>query len=94
MGVQAGRPWDDESEAASYVSYVEREMGGLMKVAKVLQAAPDQLVDTFLLLMPSGSQAHVHFVRVVELKVGGGGTKLCTNRLLNFPKKCDKVKLK
>lgn len=36
---QAGRSWDDDSEATSFTAYVEKEMGGLMNLLKVTQLA-------------------------------------------------------
>lgn len=57
----------------AYCSYVEREMGAVVNLIKVLQSKPEQLVDTYLLLMPASAQSLNDFARLCELKVGGCG---------------------
>ena len=41
----------------------------LLDVYQVLQSKPENLVDTFLLLMPSHAQGVQEFVHVCEMKV-------------------------
>ncbi len=57
----------------AYCSYVEREMGAVVNLIKVLQSKPEQLVDTYLLLMPASAQSLNDFARLCELKVGVSG---------------------
>ena len=49
MAQSASNP---DLELPSYTSYIEREMGTVVNTVKVLQSKPENLVDTFLLLMP------------------------------------------
>lgn len=39
---------------------------------QVLQCKPELLVDTFILLMPVGSQSMTEFARICEMKVCAG----------------------
>jgi hypothetical protein len=59
----------EHSEMPGYDAYVEREMGSIINTVKVLQSKPENLVDTFLLLMPAQSQTVAHFGHVCEMKV-------------------------
>eukprot|EP00198_Chlamydomonas_reinhardtii_P007003 XP_001696339.1 subunit of GARP complex [Chlamydomonas reinhardtii] len=52
----------------SYTAYVEREMGSVVALVKVLQSRPESLVDTYLLLMPPAAQSAAEFQRLCELK--------------------------
>lgn len=66
---RAARPLDEDgADLANYAHYVEREMGGVVNLVKVLQAKPENLVDTFVLLMPANYKTPADFVRVCELK--------------------------
>ena len=58
-----------------FSSYVEREMGAVVNTVKVLQSKPENLVETFMLLMPAQSQTAQQFHHLCEMKVeeGGGG---------------------
>lgn len=62
----------------SYTAYVEREMGSVVALVKVLQSRPESLVDTYLLLMPPAAQSAAEFQRLCELKVGAavGGARV------------------
>lgn len=62
----AGKP--GEAVHASFSSYVSREMGKAEALHKVVGSRPENLVDNFFTLMPSGSPAD--FQRILELKVG------------------------
>lgn len=53
----------EHSEMPGFDSYVEREMGAIINTVKVLQSRAENLVDTFLLLMPSQSQTVAHFAQ-------------------------------
>lgn len=53
---------------ASFSSYVSGEMGKAEALHKVVGSRPENLVDNFFTLMPSGSPAD--FQRILELKVG------------------------
>lgn len=62
---------------------VNREMGAVVNTVKVLQSKAENLVDTYLLLMPAGSQNVQQFSHVCEMKaltkkqqVGVGGCEL------------------
>ncbi|KAG2492670.1 hypothetical protein HYH03_009085 [Edaphochlamys debaryana] len=59
---------DDQQELPAYAAYVEREMGAVAGLVKVLQSKPEQLVDTYLLLMPPAAQSAAEFQRLLELK--------------------------
>lgn len=74
---KSARPLDDEPDTAQYAHYVEREMGGATNLVKVLQAKPENLVDTFILLMPASAKTTTDFVKVCELKV-------CMQAVLRF----------
>mmetsp|Transcript_28777 Transcript_28777/g.63416 ORF Transcript_28777/g.63416 Transcript_28777/m.63416 type:complete len:903 (+) Transcript_28777:134-2842(+) len=66
--VKVARPTNSGEEVPNYVHYVEREMGAVINMVKVLQSKPENLVDTFMLLMPAQSQNMHEFVRVCEMK--------------------------
>ena len=66
------RPLDEEGDTAQYAHYVEREMGAATNLVKVLQAKPENLVDTFILLMPTGAKTAQDLARICELQVGHG----------------------
>ncbi len=51
---------------ASFAGYVSREMGKAEALLKVVGSRPENLVDNFFTLMPSGSPAD--FQRILELK--------------------------
>ena len=51
---------------ASFSGYVAREMGKAEALLKVVGSRPENLVDNFFTLMPSGSPAD--FQRILELK--------------------------
>lgn len=51
---------------ASFAGYVAREMGKAEALLKVVGSRPENLVDNFFTLMPSGSPAD--FQRILELK--------------------------
>ena len=53
---------------ASFSGYVAREMGKAEALLKVVGSRPENLVDNFFTLMPSGSPAD--FQRILELKAG------------------------
>eukprot|EP00775_Hariotina_reticulata_P007996 gene7996-8194_t len=76
---RVARPLDDGSDSASYAHYVEREMGGAVNLIKVLQAKPENLVDTFILLMPASAKTPNDLARVCELK---GFTKKLQSELI------------
>lgn len=59
----------EHCEMPGYDAYIEREMGSVINTVKVLQSKPENLVDTFLLLMPAQSQTVAHFGHVCEMKV-------------------------
>lgn len=52
--------------------YDVTQVGGLINMVKVLQAAPEHLVETYALLMPAGAQNVNDFTRLCEMKVGCG----------------------
>ncbi len=52
---------------ASFTGHVTREMGKAEALLKVIGSRPENLVDNFFTLMPSGSPADFH--RILELKV-------------------------
>ncbi|GAX83739.1 hypothetical protein CEUSTIGMA_g11164.t1 [Chlamydomonas eustigma] len=56
------------AELGSYSNYIEREMGAVVNTVKVLQSKPENLVDTFMLLMPAHAQGVQEFVHVCEMK--------------------------
>lgn len=60
----AGKP--GEAVHASFAGYVSREMGKAEALLKVVGSRPENLVDNFFTLMPSGSPAD--FQRILELK--------------------------
>jgi hypothetical protein len=70
---KAARPMDGEGESGGYSHYVEKEMGGVVALVKVLQAKPENLVETFLLLMPQAARNAAEFQRVGGLVAGRGG---------------------
>lgn len=82
---KAARPLDDPSEFASYAHHVEREMGGAINLVKVLQAKPENLVDTFILLMPSASKTQQDLSRICELK--GFTKKLQSELMVQYARK-------
>ena len=51
---------------ASFSGYVAREMGKAEALLKVVGSRPENLVDNFFTLMPTGSPAD--FQRILELK--------------------------
>nr|ADI46829.1 VPS53Bf [Volvox carteri f. nagariensis] len=53
---------------AAFTTYVEREMGHVVALVKVLQSRPEQLVDNYLLLMPPAAQSLMEFQRLCDLK--------------------------
>ncbi|CAL8463747.1 g3281 [Coccomyxa elongata] len=61
----AGKP--DEAAHASFTGHVTREMSKAEALLKVIGSRPENLVDNFFTLMPSGSPADFH--RILELKV-------------------------
>ncbi|CAL5224462.1 g7153 [Coccomyxa viridis] len=61
----AGKP--SEAVHTSFSGYVAREMGKAEALLKVVGSRPENLVDNFFTLMPSGSPAD--FQRILELKV-------------------------
>ncbi len=70
--LDSGLDGEGGSDTASYTHYIEREMGGAVSLVKVLQAKPENLVDTFILLMPPSQRGAADLGRVCELKVGWG----------------------
>lgn len=60
----AGKP--SEAVHTSFSGYVAREMGKAEALLKVVGSRPENLVDNFFTLMPSGSPAD--FQRILELK--------------------------
>nr|BCL66276.1 hypothetical protein [Volvox reticuliferus] len=64
----AGVEPQESQELPAYAAYVEREMGSVVALVKVLQSRPEQLVDTYLLLMPPAAQSLMEFQRLCELK--------------------------
>nr|BCL66141.1 hypothetical protein [Volvox africanus] len=68
-GVGGGDPEQQQlQELPAYTAYVEREMGSVVALVKVLQSRPEQLVDTYLLLMPPAAHSLMEFQRLCELK--------------------------
>ncbi|KAI8462913.1 MAG: subunit of GARP complex [Monoraphidium minutum] len=67
-------------DTAGYVHYVEREMGGAVNLVKVLQAKPENLLDTFILLMPASQKGAADFAR-------GFTKKLQSELLVQFARK-------
>eukprot|EP00798_Chlamydomonas_sp_ICE-L_P013814 gene13814-19730_t len=65
---KAAYPLDPDVDFSSYTHYVEREMGAVINMVKVIQAKPENLVDTFMLLMPQQLQNQTELVRVCEMK--------------------------
>ncbi|KAJ9504635.1 hypothetical protein QJQ45_030391, partial [Haematococcus lacustris] len=59
---------DENGPFASYNTYVEREMGAAINTVKVLQSKPENLVSTFMLLMPANLQTPADFARVCDMK--------------------------
>ncbi|KXZ52139.1 vps53 [Gonium pectorale] len=59
---------EEPQQDPAYMAYVEREMGMVVAAVKVLQSRPEQLVDTYLLLMPPGAQSPAEFQRLCDLK--------------------------
>jgi hypothetical protein len=51
----------------SFAAFVAREMGKAEALLKVVGSRPENLVDNFFTLMPTGSPAD--FQRILELKV-------------------------
>eukprot|EP00878_Enallax_costatus_P033636 GHUV01037174.1.p1 GENE.GHUV01037174.1~~GHUV01037174.1.p1 ORF type:complete len:827 (+),score=323.16 GHUV01037174.1:597-3077(+) len=76
---KAARPLDDDADNHPYAHYVEREMGGAVNLVKVLQAKPENLVDTFILLMPANAKTVTDLARICELK---GFTKKLQSELI------------
>eukprot|EP00879_Flechtneria_rotunda_P008030 GHRR01008412.1.p1 GENE.GHRR01008412.1~~GHRR01008412.1.p1 ORF type:complete len:961 (+),score=374.37 GHRR01008412.1:225-3107(+) len=76
---RAARPLDDEVDSAPYAHYIEREMGGAVNLVKVMQAKPENLVDTFILLMPANAKTPTELARICELK---GFTKKLQSELI------------
>ncbi|KAF5837073.1 Vps53-like protein [Dunaliella salina] len=70
----AGTTADEDAEDresnpfAPYSVYVQREMGTLNNMMKVVQSKPENLVSTFMLLIPPALQNTVQFARICELK--------------------------
>jgi len=69
---RAALPNDDAAGGSAYCAYVEREMGAAVSVVKALQAKPENLVDTYLLLVPASARSAQDFMRLCDLKVGVG----------------------
>lgn len=61
-------PHNPNPDMPSYTNYIEREMGSVVNTVKVLQSKPENLVDTFLLLMPAGAQNLQQFTHLCEMK--------------------------
>lgn len=59
----------DSLSLNSYNTYVEREMGLTISLAKVVQSKPENLVENYLVLMPETAHNVVQFQRVLDLKV-------------------------
>ena len=80
----AGKP--GEAVHASFSGYVAREMGKAEALLKVVGSRPENLVDNFFTLMPSGSPAD--FQRILELKAccPHDTTSLLGNALAKFAK--------
>ncbi len=76
----AGKP--DEAVHASFSGHVAREMGKAEALLKVIGSRPENLVDNFFTLMPSGSPAD--FQRILELKVARFPAQMvqCCQKLL------------
>ncbi|GLI62858.1 hypothetical protein VaNZ11_005587 [Volvox africanus] len=68
VGVVGGPEQQPLQDIPAYTAYVEREMGSVVALVKVLQSRPEQLVDTYLLLMPPAAQSLMEFQRLCELK--------------------------
>jgi hypothetical protein len=78
------RPLDEEGDTAQYAHYVEREMGAATNLVKVLQAKPENLVDTFILLMPTGAKTAQDLARICELQVSLQARGLVWAQLFSF----------
>ncbi|GFR43120.1 hypothetical protein Agub_g4124 [Astrephomene gubernaculifera] len=63
-----GHHGHEEQEMPAYSAYIEREMGFVVALVKVLQSRPEQLVETYMLLMPAAAQSPAEFQRLCELK--------------------------
>nr|ADI46827.1 VPS53Df [Volvox carteri f. nagariensis] len=59
---------DMDADLPAFTTYVEREMGHVVALVKVLQSRPEQLVDNYLLLMPPAAQSLMEFQRLCDLK--------------------------
>nr|ADI46897.1 VPS53Af [Volvox carteri f. nagariensis] len=57
-----------DQDLPAFTTYVEREMGHVVALVKVLQSRPEQLVDNYLLLMPPAAQSLMEFQRLCDLK--------------------------
>lgn len=65
MCFRAGKA--SQGPSAALTGYVGREMGRVEALLKVVGSRPDNLVDNFFTLLPSGTAAD--FQRILDIKV-------------------------